>query len=209
VFTFIQLLVLAEDALFTSLRRAAVAARLGARGLTRGFVRVWEGLRPAIALEGAVRSGLLEVLCASLAVAVCVGGCCCLPEGPFVEPNPADMVGKYAGKYVVTRTGSRLAHAAGVSYDPPGPQMLELKTDGTCVVENLYVGDTPSRFLSREGTWQLHWDKARTVGCVALVFDGDGGRDLEVLGYFKPYVLVDRILGPDLSDGFVYSKQRQ
>ena len=87
--------------------------------------------------------------------------------------------------------------------------MLELKADGTCVAENLYVDVHTPQFLSREGTWQLHWDKARTVGYVALVFDGYGEESLGVRGYFKPYCLVDPILGPDLSDGFVYSKQGQ
>jgi hypothetical protein len=158
-----------------------------------------------------------------LAVVAYVGGCCCLPSGPLTEPKAEDLVGKYVGELKLSDASKGIPSGAsrlgpggpgGLSdtlkepYAPPGPQTVELKADGTCVVENLYLGASPPRFFTGEGTWRLRCNR-EGPWYVEISSGGAVKGGLDVRGYFRPYKLVDQFFGPDIPDGFIYSRQEE
>ena len=130
-----------------------------------------------------------------------LGGCCCIP-GPVFEPAPKELVGKYAGEL-------RVSTVSKDEYAPPGEQTVELKEDGTCVVQNLYWGG--HRFFSGEGTWKVEADSSGGWN-VAMLFKGEKGdalAGLGISGHGRPYTLVDEFVSPDYpNDVFAYSLQQ-
>jgi hypothetical protein len=175
-----------------------------------------------------MRTVLSKGFFVGLGVVAYVGGCCCLPTGPLTDPKAEDLVGKYVGELKVSDaskappSGASRLGPGGVSdasgdilgpleketYAPPGPQTVELKANGTCVVENLYLGASPPRFFTGEGTWRLQCN-TEGVWYVKMSFGGAVKGDLQVRGCFRPYKLIDQFLGPDIPEGFVYSRQEE